>query len=141
MENKYQVVYVEKPEDAAWGVIGQGLDAFNIQIAGDYNFQRVCFALQTSDNTIVGGVLGELFWDWFHIDLLWIPEELRGHGYGHQLLLKIEEEAQERGAKNIFLDTFSFQAPEFYKKHGYQIFGELKDFPPGHQRYFFTKQL
>lgn len=141
MENKYQVVYVEKPEDAAWGVIGQGLDAFNIQIAGDYNFQRVCFALQTSDNTIVGGVLGELFWDWFHIDLLWIPEELRGHGYGHQLLLKIEEEAQKRGAKNIFLDTFSFQAPEFYKKHGYQIFGELKDFPPGHQRYFFTKQL
>ena len=141
MENKYQVVYVEKPEDAAWGVIGQGLDAFNIQIAGDYNFQRVCFALQTSDNTIVGGVLGELFWDWFHIDLLWIPEELRGHGYGHQLLLKIEEEAKKRGAKNIFLDTFSFQAPEFYKKHGYQIFGELKDFPPGHQRYFFTKQL
>ena len=141
MENKYQVVYVEKPEDAAWGVIGQGLDAFNIQIAGDYNFQRVCFALQTSDHTIVGGVLGELFWDWFHIDLLWIPEELRGHGYGHQLLLKIEEEAKKRGAKNIFLDTFSFQAPEFYKKHGYQIFGELKDFPPGHQRYFFTKQL
>ena len=141
MENKYQVVYVEKPEDAAWGVIGQGLDAFNIQIAGEYNFQRVCFALQTSDNTIVGVVLGELFWDWFHIDLLWIPEELRGHGYGHQLLLKIEEEAKKRGAKNIFLDTFSFQAPEFYKKHGYQIFGELKDFPPGHQRYFFTKQL
>lgn len=138
---EYKVVYVEKPEDAAWGVIGKGLDAFNVQIAGDYNFQRICFALQTSDDNIVGGVLGELFWDWFHIDLLWIPEELRGHGYGHQLLLKIEEEAQKRGAKNIFLDTFSFQAPEFYKKHGYQIYGELKDFPPGHQRYFFKKQI
>lgn len=138
---EYQVVYVEKPEDAAWGVIGKGLDAFNVQIAGDYNFQRICFALQTSDDNIVGGVLGELFWDWFHIDLLWIPEELRGHGYGHQLLLQIEEEAKKRGAKNIFLDTFSFQAPEFYKKHGYQIYGELKDFPPGHQRYFFKKQI
>lgn len=138
---EYQVVYVEKPEDAAWGVIGKGLDAFNVQIAGEYNFQRICFALQTSDDNIVGGVLGELFWDWFHIDLLWIPEELRGHGYGHQLLLKIEEEAKKRGAKNIFLDTFSFQAPEFYKKHGYQIYGELKDFPPGHQRYFFKKQI
>lgn len=138
---EYKVVYVEKPEDAAWGVIGKGLDAFNVQIAGEYNFQRICFALQTSDDNIVGGVLGELFWDWFHIDLLWIPEELRGHGYGHQLLLKIEEEAKKRGAKNIFLDTFSFQAPEFYKKHGYQIYGELKDFPPGHQRYFFKKQI
>lgn len=138
---EYKVVYVEKPEDAAWGVIGKGLDAFNVQIAGEYNFQRICFALQTSDDNIVGGVLGELFWDWFHIDLLWIPEELRGHGYGHQLLLKIEEEAKKRGAKNIFLDTFSFQAPEFYKKYGYQIYGELKDFPPGHQRYFFKKQI
>lgn len=141
MDKDYQVVYVEKPEDAAWGVIGNGLDAFNIQIAGEYNFQRVCFALQTSDNVIVGGILGELFWDWFHIDLLWIPEELRGQGYGKQLLAQIESEAKKRGAKNIFLDTFSFQAPEFYKKFGYRIFGELKDFPPGHTRYFFTKQI
>ena len=141
MNREYQIVLVEKPEDIAWGVIGKGLDAFNIQIAGDYNFQRLCFALQTSDNAIVGGVLGELFWDWFHIDLLWIPEDLRGHGYGHQLLLMVEEEAKRRGAKNVFLDTFSFQAPDFYKKHGYQIFGELKDFPPGHKRYFFTKQV
>ena len=23
----------------------------------------------------------------------------------------------------------------------YQVFGELQDFPPGHQRYFLTKQL
>lgn len=141
MDKDYQVVYVEKPEEAAWGVIGNGLDTFNTQIAGDYKFQRVCFALQSNDQVIVGGVLGELFWDWFHIDLLWIPEELRGKGYGKQLLAQIETEAKKRGAKNIFLDTFSFQAPDFYIKHGYHLFGELKDFPPGHQRYFFTKQL
>lgn len=141
MNKDYQVVYVEKPEDAAWGVIGQGLDSYNIKIAGEYKFQRVCFALQTPDQVIVGGVLGEMFWDWLHIDLLWIPEDLRGQGYGHQLLVQIEEEARKHGAKNVFLDTFSFQAPDFYKKHGYQLFGELNDFPPGHQRYFFTKQL
>jgi N-acetylglutamate synthase-like GNAT family acetyltransferase len=52
-----------------------------------------------------------------------------------------ENEARKRGAKHVFLDTFSFQAPGFYTQHGYQVFGELKDFPPRHQRYFLTKQL
>jgi N-acetylglutamate synthase-like GNAT family acetyltransferase len=72
---------------------------------------------------------------------MWIKDELRGRGYGHRLLTLAEHEARQRGAKNAYLDTFSFQAPDFYKQHGYQVFGELPDFPPGHQRYFLTKQL
>ncbi len=60
---------------------------------------------------------------------------------GIAFLTLAEEEARGRGAKNAYLDTFSFQAPDFYKQHGYQVFGELKDFPPGHQRYFYKKQL
>jgi hypothetical protein len=52
-----------------------------------------------------------------------------------------EEKARERGAKNAYLDTFSFQAPDFYKRLGYDVFGELPDCPHGHQRYFFRNQL
>ena len=141
MKDNYQILYVEKPEESAWGIIGRGLSAYNKQQAGEEKFQRLCFVLQSSENEIVGGALGELYWEWFHLDLLWLKDELRGHGYGHRLLLQIENEARQRGAKNVFLDTFSFQAPDFYKQHGYQVFGELKDFPPGHQRYFLSKQL
>ena len=78
---------------------------------------------------------------WLLINLLIVKEELRGRGYGHQLLTMAEEEARKMGAKNAYLDTFTFQAPEFYKKHGYHVFGELKDFPPGHARCYYTKQL
>ena len=78
-----------------------------------------------------------IFWNWPYIDLLFVKEELRGFGYGHRLLEITEDEARKRGATNVYLDTFSFQAPDFYKQHGYRVFGELKDFPPGHQRYFF----
>jgi len=75
------------------------------------------------------------------IDLLWVKDELRGRGYGSRLLTLAEDEARQCGAKSVYLDTFSFQAPNFYKPHGYQVFGELQNFPAGHQRYFLTKQL
>ncbi|MCP4427876.1 MAG: GNAT family N-acetyltransferase, partial [Chloroflexi bacterium] len=93
------------------------------------------------DEEVVGGVIGELFFGWFHVDLLWVKEELRGQGYGRRLLARVEEGARQRGAKNAYLDTFSFQAPDFYKKLGYEVFGELPDFPAGHQRYFLMKKL
>ncbi len=86
-------------------------------------------------------MIGATYWDWFYLDLLWVKEELRGQGYGHRLLMLAENRARERGAKNAYLDTFSFQAPDFYSQHGYQVFGELADFPRGHQRYFLRKQL
>ena len=78
---------------------------------------------------------------WFYIDLLFVKEELRGRGYGHRLLEMAEAEARQRGATDVFLDTFSFQALEFYEQHGYRVFGELNDFPPGHTRYYFTRRL
>ena len=141
MDEEYKLIYVDNPEESAWGIIGRGLSHYNKQQAGENNFQRLCLALQASDQEIVGGVLGELYWEWFHLDLLWVKEELRGRGYGRQLLLRAEDEARQRGAKNVFLDTFSFQAPDFYKQYGYRVFGELPDYPPGHQRYFLTKPL
>jgi len=139
MVNKeYQIIYVDKPE---WGIIGGGVSNYNTQQAGDDDAQTLCFVLQSPDQEIVGGVIGATYWDWFYLDLMWIKEELRGCGYGHRLMTLAEDEAQQRGAKNAYLDTFSFQAPDFYKQHGYQVFGELQDFPPGHQRYFLRKQL
>jgi len=141
MNEDYQINYVEKPEESVWGIIGRGVGDYNEQQAGDNKFQRLCFALYAPDGTIVGGVLGETYFNWLYIDLLWVKEELRDRGYGRRLLTLAEEEALKRGAKNAYLDTFSFQAPDFYKQCGYEVFGDLQDFPPGHQRYFFTKQL
>lgn len=141
MQEEYEIAYVGDPEESAWGIIGRGVGRYNREQAGDNHFQRLCFVLQTPDQEIIGGVLGETYWEWFYIDLLWVKDELRGQGYGHRLLTIAEQEARQRGAKNAYLDTFSFQAPDFYKQHGYQVFGELHDFPPGHQRYFLKKRL
>ena len=138
MDEEYSIVSVDKPE---WGIIGQGISNFNEQQVGDDDAQNLCFVLRAPDQEIVGGVIGATYWDWFHLDLMWIKEELRGRGFGHRLLTLAEDEARQRGAKKAFLDTFSFQAPDFYQQHGYQVFGELQNFPFGHQRYFLKKQL
>ncbi|MBE0411337.1 MAG: GNAT family N-acetyltransferase [Anaerolineales bacterium] len=141
MDDQYKIVFIEKPGESVWGIIGKGIRNFNLQHAGEKNSKRLCFAILTPTQEIFGGVLGEISWDWLHIDLMWIKDELRGHGFGHRLLLAIEDEARRQGAKNAFLDTFSFQAPEFYKQHGYRVFGELSGFPSGYQRIFLTKGL
>ena len=138
MAKEYQIVSMDKPE---WAVIGGGINEFNTEQAGDDQAQTLCFVLQGPDLEIVGGVIGVTFWDWLHLDLMWIKEEVRGRGYGRRLLTMAEEEARQRGAKNAFLDTFSFQAPGFYEHSGYEVFGELREFPAGHTRYFLRKQL
>jgi GNAT superfamily N-acetyltransferase len=138
MNEAYEIVYSEEP---AWGIIGGGINEYNDQQAGESNGKLLCYLLQTADKEVVGGVIGETHWDWFYINLMWIREDLRGQGYGTRILALAENEAKQRGAKHAYLDTFSFQAPGFYKKHGYQVFGQLDDFPNGHQRYYCRKDL
>jgi ribosomal protein S18 acetylase RimI-like enzyme len=138
MSEELQIV---NREEAPWNIIGGGINNYNTQQAGDDNSQIVCFVLQSPDETIVGGVIGVVYWDWFSLDLMWMEEEYRGQGYGRRLLALAEEEASKRGARHVHLDTFSFQAPGFYEKHGYEVFGELPDFPAGHLRYYMRKEL
>jgi GNAT superfamily N-acetyltransferase len=141
MNEEHKIVNIEKPDESMWGMIGGGIHNFNIQQAGEGHGKLLCFILYSPDEEVVGGMIGETHWDWFYINLMFVKEDLRGRGFGHRLLELAEDEARQRGAKNAYLDTFSFQAPDFYQKHGYQVFGKLPDFPLGHQRYYLTKQL
>jgi GNAT superfamily N-acetyltransferase len=141
MPEGYSIQFIDEPNEPIWRAIGGGITGYNTQLAGDHHFKYLCFVVYSPEQEIVGGLIGETYWDWLYINLLWLREDLRGYGYGHRLLTLAEEEARQRGAKHAYLDTFSFQAPDFYKAHGYQVFGVLADFPAGHQRYFLTKQL
>ena len=101
MDEFYRIASVENPEESAWGIIGGGISTYNRRQAGDNHFQRLCYALYAPDQTIVGGILGEVYWEWFYIDLLWVREDLRGQGYGHRILTIAEDEARKRGAKRL----------------------------------------
>ncbi|MBD2363924.1 GNAT family N-acetyltransferase [Anabaena minutissima FACHB-250] len=97
--------------------------------------------IRDAQGEIVGGLIGKTHWGWLCVSHLWVAEALRGQGYGQQLLLEAEKAAKQRCCSHAYLDTFSFQALGFYQRLGYQIFGVLKDYPPGHERYFLQKQI
>jgi GNAT superfamily N-acetyltransferase len=89
---------------------------------------------------IVAGLAGETYSGWLFVRYLWVSEDLRGQGVGRQLLAAGEDRARERGCYSVWLDTFSFQAPGFYRKLGYEVFAEV-DWSPDHKRLFLRKQL
>ena len=80
--------------------------------------------------------LGLLFVDFFYL-----PPELRGQGLGAEILRQAEREAHARGCRTAVLYTISFQAPDFYRKRGWQLLGEVPCDPPGTSRVFLTKEL
>lgn len=127
------------PEDIK--TIAEGLGIYNRAKVGSENYKPLHIFLRDEENRVVGGVLGSTYWNWLSIDYLWISEEVRGQGYGKALIEAAETEARNRGCKNVNLDTMSFQAPDFYQKLNYRIFGQLEEFPPGYTRYYLTKQL
>ncbi|PGZ55734.1 acetyltransferase [Bacillus cereus] len=103
--------------------------------------EQVSFVLKDEAGKIFGGVTGIMYFYHLHIDFLWVDDSVRHDGYGSQLLHKIEDIAKEKGCRLILLDSFSFQAPEFYKKHGYREYGVVEDHPKGHSQHFLEKRL
>lgn len=138
MSEPVKIVEVEQPD---WHTIGGGISEYNTEKAGPDNGRNLCFLLQDASGETIGGIIGATHWNWFYINLMWIREDFRNQGYGSQLMARAEEEARHRGAEYAYLDTFSFQAPDFYRRHGYEVFGELADFPPGHRRLYLKKKL
>lgn len=104
--------------------------------------KQISFILRDENQKILGGITGTNYWYHLHIDFLWVDESLRGQGYGKELLTRIEEFAIEQSCHLIQLDTFSFQAPNFYQKFGYEVIGIVDDFPvKDSKQYYLVKKI
>ena len=96
--------------------------------------------VEDKNGNIIAGIISKMYcWNCLYIDVLWVKEEHRKDGLGSRLLKEIESVAIEKGCYLIHLDTFDFQAKDFYIKHGYEVFGVLDECPEGHKRYFLKK--
>lgn len=121
--------------------IFQGLLEYNLARIEDKNPKDLGIYLQNEAGEKVAGLIGDTHGNWLSVKYLWVSEELRGQNIGSEILKQAEKTAIERGCKYVFLDTFSFQAPEFYKKYGYKEAFVIENYPVTGKRYYFTKNL
>lgn len=118
-----------------------GLIRFNQAFGGNEDRRELTIAFKDHNGKVVAGLNGHSDWGWLFVKLLWVSDDYRRVGLGTKLMNTAESEAKRRKCRNIWLDTFAFQAPRFYEKLGYRKFGELLDYPVGYKRYFYTKKL
>ena len=128
-------------DEAAERAICDGLTAFNESLAPGANWRALSIYARDETGVVQGGLTGSSYYDWLFVKWLWVAEPFRRRGVGSQLLTRAEEVARERNVGAVYLDTFTFQAPAFYEKHGYREFGRLDDAVHGHAHLWLAKRL
>lgn len=136
----WQVQPVAEPDEALRRAIMAPLLAFNTAAAGPSGHQVLALAVRDAQGQVAGGLWASTAHGWLYTQLLAVPEAARGQGLGRQLVLAAEVLARQRGCANAWVDT-QFGARGFYQRLGYQVFGELADYPPGFTRSFLKKSL
>ncbi len=139
---KFEILF--NPSQESLEPIDQGFHQFNLAHLGEEvisTYHRVLITVSDDLGTVIGGIHGEMYWDWLHIHTLWIAEEYRGAGIGSDLLKQLEEIALTKGFNGSHTETTDYQALGFYLKHGYEVFGQLEGKPKGVTWYFIRKLL
>jgi GNAT superfamily N-acetyltransferase len=119
----------------------QGLVEFNRGTVGPLRYSRKVLSVRGAKGRVLGGLILESYLRESYVELLWLSAEARGARVGSRLLAEAERVALQRGSVLIHLNTYSFQAPAFYEKNGYQRFGSMEGSPPGQSRHFYMKRL
>ena len=137
----YALIVDDDPKSDDVEALAQGLNDHAVRYTHVPGFREIAVFVRDEQGALMGGVWGYVNWNWLWVGAVWLSEGLRGHGYGRQMMEKLEHYARERGCRYSHLDTFSFQARPFYEGLGYEVFATLDDYPPGHQRFFMKKAL
>jgi ribosomal protein S18 acetylase RimI-like enzyme len=132
-------VHDHVPPDAG-GVVDRGLGQSNEAAAPMHEVERLsCFASLAS-GAVVGGAVGRRWGECCELQQLWVDPAYRRRGIGSKLVERFEARAAERGCRTFYLETFSFQAPAFYRALGYHAAAEIPGFPAGIVKYLMLRR-
>jgi len=113
---------------------------FNSSATGIGDGEWLAFFLRDRDR-IVAGICGNTWGGTCELRQFWVEQSQRNCGLGTKLLHAAEREARRRGCTQIVLMTFSFQAPAFYERHGFEAVAAIDDHPQGHRNVLMRKRL
>ena len=127
-------------DDRIGEFIADEFSGYAIDCDVELNFEEFCFMAE-DDGRIAGIINGRAYYNEVHIADLIVGKEYRRDGIGSKLVAAVENEFKNKGYGKISLTTFGFQAPEFYKKQGYELEFVREDEDPRLNKYFYLKRL
>jgi GNAT superfamily N-acetyltransferase len=127
------------PEDLDF--LEHQINEYNMVRTGARDFRHLAIFIRNAEKQIMAGLSGYTWAGFCEIRFLWVHEDVRGRGYGKQLLAAAETEVKTRGCSLVVLNSYSFQAPDFYRRLGYDKVGHVKGCPSGGANYYFKKHL
>ena len=134
-------IRLEDTESQKAQKIGELVRSYNRSKREAAKSKSLSLYVEDDSGEVLAGLVAETFGNWLEIEYLFVKEDLRGQGIGSQLLQQAESEAKKRNCRYVFVNTYQFQAPAFYQKHGYQEVFTLKDYPCTGQRHYYQKDL
>jgi len=139
-EDALNMAIFEDTENSGAKQVGSSLSAEIVAGFGPRNELPFSIVARAGD-TVVGGLNGSTHWGWCYIRQLWVHADWRRGGLGHRLMAETEALARARNCTGLYVDTFDPGAASFYERAGFERFGRIEDFPPGHARTFLQKRL
>lgn len=136
-----RMAILEEPERDDVQFLDERLYEFNVSRTGITGGRLLAIFVRGGQGEIIAGLYG---WTWggcCEVRTLWVHEQWRGRDLGTRLLAAAEAEARARGATQMVLSTHSFQAPDFYRRFGFEPIGQFEEYPAGYQLIFLRKRL
>lgn len=134
-------VRLENTESQKSQIIGDLIRSYNRSKREAAESEPLNIYVEDDSGELMAGLVAETFGNWLEIEYLFVKEDLRAQGIGSQLLQQAESEAKKRNCCFAFVNTYQFQAPAFYQRHGYKEVFTLKDYPYTGQRHYYQKDL
>ena len=134
-------VRLENKESHKAQEIGNLIRAYNRSKREEAESKPLNLYVEDEKGNLMAGLVAETFGNWLEIEYLFVKEELRGQGIGSKLLQRAENEAKKRNCRFAFVNTYQFQAPDFYISHGYKEVFTLQDYPYTGKRFYYQKDL
>lgn len=132
---------LDRVPEADEAELSKALIAHNVEMLGASHRQPLYIPLKNAQGVVEGGLVAATARGWLHVDILFVPDALRGQGLAAKLLLAAEDEARKRGCKGALIDTANPVARRIYARQGYDICGTLEDYGDGHSITWMKKML
>ena len=120
-------------------VVDVGLEEHNCAVAPLTDVSPMAAFAADSSGKVIGGAIGRTWGRCCELLQLWVASECRAEGVGSRLLREFEAHARGRGCNVFYLTTLSYQAPDFYRKHGYEVLAQINGYPNDIVKYLMHK--